>query len=346
MLSIIILNYNGARWIRPCLESIRKQTIFDKIETIVADNDSQDGSHLVAQEILATWNNTEHQYGRMIPNGGNYGYCKGNNMGAIHATQPWLLFLNNDTVLEPDSMEKLLAEAERLHCSAATPLVQDYDTTNFQSLGARGFDIFGYPTCRTPFADSMSVLMPEGCSLLIRKDVFEKLGGFDEQFFMYADEMDLCWRVWITGGTCYGIPSAIIHHRGAAQVNSAGAGKVVELRTSDTKRYYANRNNLLLLLKNTTPLFLPIILLQTLWIIAEGLAGMCLTRRISFFKHTVWNIFRDVWRLRGHIVQSRTKIKQQRQHGDLWMLKKFFRLRLNRWDELRRIRKLGLPKVS
>lgn len=341
-ISVIILNYNGARWIKPCLDSLRQQTIFDQIEVIVADNQSQDGSDTLAETLLRSW---PPERGRLLQNGGNYGYCKGNNLGTIPARGEWLLFLNNDTWLEPNCLEQLLTEAEKLGVTAATPLVQDYDSNHFQSLGARGFDLFGFPTARTIFTHPEPVLMPEGCSYLIRRHAFEKLGGFDETFFMYADELDLSWRVWIAGGTCYGIPSAILHHRGAAQVNHAGDEKIVELRTSDTKRFYANRNTLLVLLKQSTFCFAPIILLQIAWLVAEGLAGVYLLHRFSFFKHTVWDALLDCFRQRHHLSAERKRLRPLRKHSSLWMLR-FFRLRLNRWDEFQRIRHLGLPKVT
>src|SRR5262245_60733399 len=102
-ISIVILNYNGAKWLDRCLESIRQQTIFERIEVIVADNASSDGSDQLAQKLLEGWPN-----GRFIANGGNLGYCAGNNRGAAAATGKYLFFLNNDTWLEADCLEKLL----------------------------------------------------------------------------------------------------------------------------------------------------------------------------------------------------------------------------------------------
>lgn len=341
LISIIILNYNGAKWIQRCIESICKQTIYERLEIIVADNQSTDESDLLAEKLLKDIPN-----GKFIQNGGNYGYCQGNNLGAEPAVGEWFFFMNNDAWMEPDCLERLITEVTEQKAVAATPYVMDYDSDHFQSMGAGGFDIFGFPTCRKQFNQSTQVLMPEGCSYLIRADIFKKLGKFDPVFFMYADELDLSWRVWNSGNICISAYSAKIHHRGAAQVNSAGSEKILELRTSDTKRFYANRNNLFVLLKNTGILFFPIILLQIFWLIPEGIAGCCMLKRASFFKNTVWNVFKDCWKRRSYIRTERLKIRQFKTRSDFWFLKKFLRFRLNRWDEFLKIRKLGLPKVT
>src|SRR5437879_10050409 len=104
--SVIVLNYNGARWIRRCLESLAAQTIFSQIEVIVADNRSEDGSDETAADILADWTN-----GVFMQHGVNLGFCEGNNRAADAAHGDYLFFLNNDTWLEPECLEKLLVVA-------------------------------------------------------------------------------------------------------------------------------------------------------------------------------------------------------------------------------------------
>jgi GT2 family glycosyltransferase len=340
LISVVILNYNGARWIERCLASLRKQTIFSQIEVIVADNRSTDGSDRLAEELLREMPN-----GRFVQNGLNLGFCEGNNRGALSATGQYLFFLNNDTWLEPDCLGTLLRETERMKADAATPLVLNFDDDSFQSLGAAGFDIFGLTTCRLPFTDAREVLMPEGCSFLIRRGLFETLGKFDAEFFMFADEYDLAWRLWVAGGRAVAVPSARLHHRGAANVNPAGQGAVVELRTSDTKRFYTNRNNLLVLLKGAKNLLLLLVPLQIGLLLLEALAALVLVRRWSFIRRAYFGALADCWRLRHHVMAERRRIREFRRRGDWWMLR-FLRLRLNRWDELRRLRQLGLPKVT
>jgi hypothetical protein len=141
------------------------------------------------------------------------------------------------------------------------------------------------------------------------------------------------------------VPSARLHHRGAAQVNPAGGGATVEFRTSDTKRFYANRNSLLALLKNAHGLLLILVVLQLGMLMFEAAVALALVRRWTFVKRAYWDAVADCWRLRHHVLAERRRIRQFRRRGDLWMLR-FFRCRLNRWDELQRLRKLGVPKVT
>ncbi len=185
LISVVVLNYNGVQWMERCLRSLQQQTLFSQIEVIVADNSSRDGSDTLAQKIMQGWPN-----GRFVQNGANFGFCEGNNRGAASATGRHLFFLNNDTWLEPNCLEILLRETQQRQAGAATPLVMNYEDDTFQSLGAGGFDIFGFPAAPLcSHADTREVMMPEGCSYLIERDLFDKLGKFDTDFFMYADEL-------------------------------------------------------------------------------------------------------------------------------------------------------------
>lgn len=340
LISVVILNYNGSRWIERCLESVKAQTIISQGETIVADNASTDGSDLLAERLLARWPN-----GLFIQHGANLGFCAGNNRAALQARGRYLLFLNNDTWLEPDCLEKLVAGVETAGASGGCPLVLNYHDHSFQSMGAFGFDIFGLPSTRDQRSEPLEVLMPEGCAYLIRRDVFTKLGGFDEVFFMFSDELDLSWRAWLSGHRLVAVPAARMHHRGAAQVNPAGELQPTEFRTSDTKRFYANRNALLVLLKNGRWVVLGMALLQLVLLGAEAIAALLLVRRWNFIRRAYVEAVADCWRLRGHIAERRREIAGVRKRGDVWMLR-FLKARLNRWDEVQRIRREGVPKVT
>ncbi len=340
LVSVIILNYNGAQWIERCLGSLAAQSFFSKIEVIVADNQSSDGSDALAEKILKGWSN-----GRFIQNGGNLGFCEGNNRAVPSARGEYLFFLNNDAWLEPDCLEILLRETEKAKADAATPLVMNFDDDSFQNLGAQGFDIFGLASFQPPHRDVREILMPPGNSFLIRRSLFETIGRFDAEFFMFADETDLSWRLWIAGGRAVAVPPARLHHRMAANVNPKGGGTIVELRTSDSKRFYSNRNSLLVILKNAQNILLLQALLLTGMLLAEALVMLALVRRWSFIRRAYLGAFGDCWRLRHHIRAERRRVRQFRRRGDWWMLR-FLRLRLNRWDELIRLRRLGVPKVS
>ncbi len=338
--SVIVLNHNGARWIERCLASLQAQTIFSQIEVLVADNCSQDGSDETAARLMIGWPNA-----RFIQHGANLGFCEGNNQAALSARGEYLFFLNNDTWLEPDCLEKLLAGARSQRVGAATPLVLNYDDDSVQLVFGVTFDIFGLPAFAPRSAAFCEIFMPPGCSYLVEADLFRQVGGFDKEIFLYADELDLSWRIWIAGRTCAGIPTARLHHRWAANVNPKGDEKIVEFRTSDSKRFYANRNNLMVALKNAQHLLLWMVPMQLVLFGLEALAGWLLLRRWSFFQRTYLDAITDCWRLRHHIVRERRRINAFRRRSDWWLLR-FLGWRLNRWDELQRLRRFGVPKVT
>jgi GT2 family glycosyltransferase len=340
LVSVIVLNYNGARWIERCLASLHSQSLFSRMEVIVADNVSTDGSDRLAAEIVRGWPNAA-----FLANTENLGYCAGNNRASEAAHGDYLFFLNNDAWLEPDCLEVLLAETRQAGAGAAGPLILNYDDNSFQSLGAFGFDLFGLPSTRAPAHSTREVFMPEGCAYLIERSLFNDLGRFDAEFFMYQDEYDLSWRVWVSGRNAIAVPAARLHHRGAAQVNPAGGGSMVEFRTSDTKRYYANRNSLLVLLKSGQHVILLMAVLQLGSLAVEALAGLLLIRRWAFAKRAYYEAVRDCWRLRRHIAAQRRRIRQFRRRGD-WRMLRFLKWRFNRWDEVQRMRRHGVPRVT
>lgn len=340
VISVLVLNYNGAPWLPRCLESLRGQTIFEQIELIIADNQSPDDSAKLAEDLTRDWQNA-----RVIQNGANLGFAEGNNRAAAASTGQYLFLLNNDTWLEPDCLEKLLKGIEDNHATAACPLILNYDDNSFQSAGAFGFDIFGLPADRENPSEPKPVLMPDGCAYLIDRQLYQTLGGLDGEFFMFSEEFDLSWRLWNAGYNAICVPSAVLHHRRAAQVNPAGGGSMVEFRTSDTKRFYANRNALLSVLKNAKNLLLIMFLLQLGLLLAEAFVALILIRRWSFIRRAYLNAIVGCWSLRHHVRAERRRIRSFRKHGDLWMLR-FLRFRPNRWDELMRIRRFGVPQVS
>jgi len=118
----------------------------------------------------------------------------------------------------------------------------------------------------------------------------------------------------------------------------------VETRTSDTKRYYANRNCLLVLLKNAEHLLLSFVVLQFFLLCLEALASIILVRRWSYIRRAYIQAVSDCFRMRRHLLLERKALAELRKVSDFRMLR-FLNFRLNRFDELKRILTFGLPKV-
>lgn len=340
LISVVVLNYNGTAWLDRCLTSLATQTIAEYVQIIIADNASTDHSDLLAADLLKG-----HPDWRLVRYRENLGSDGGYNAAARLARGQYLLFLNPDLWLEPDCLERLMGEVRATGATIATPLVMDYQDDRMQSAGESGFDLFGLLTGPSNWSKPQEILVACGPMIIINADWFHKLGGFDTQFFMYAEEYDICWRAWLAGGRVMLVPSARVHHRGAVAVNPNGGPAMIESRTSDTKRFYANRNGLLVLLKNSQHLLLLLVPLQLLLLATEALVMSLWSRRFSHFRRAYWEAVLDCWRLRRHVFAARQRLKSLRRRGDFWMLR-FLRLRLNRWREFRRLLRFGLPNVD
>ncbi|MGA3268010.1 MAG: glycosyltransferase family 2 protein [Verrucomicrobiota bacterium] len=339
-ISVVVLNYNGMAWLARCFESLERQTIFGEIEVIVTDNASQDGSDRFADEWLK-----HRKCGQVVQNGSNLWYCGANNNGAAVASGQFVLFLNNDTWLEPDCLEKLYAGVEAAGADAATPLVLNYDDNFFQNCGTPGLDFFGLTTHMAPVDQTTEIFAACGCSLLVRTEMFRMIGGFPPELMIYADETDLCWRIWIAGGKVVTVPAARLHHRGAAVANPAGQTKAVESRTNETKRYLANRNGILFLMKNGQHLLLLLLIPHLMLLLAEALASLVLVRRWSYVRKSYLSAMADAFRLLPHVSRWRRRIAGFRKRGDFWMLR-FLRCQPSRWVEVRNLFQSGVPKVD
>lgn len=339
--SVVVLNYNGVAWLPRCFESLQRQTIFEEIEVILTDNKSSDDS----VKFTRDWLERTNAKGQVVQNGANLYYCGANNNGAAAAKGEFLLFLNNDTWLEPDCLEKLYEDTVKAGADCAAPLVLDYDDDTYQAGGINGIDLFGIVTPGPRALQTTETFNSPGCSLFIRTETFRKIGGFAPELLIYVDETDLSWRVWIAGGKVVATPSARLHHRGAAVVNPEGKTKTVESRTSETKRFLTNRNEILFLLKNSQNLLLLLLVPHMFLFFAEAVASLVLIRRWSYIRKSYLSALADVWRMRGHVREWRRRIRSFRKRGDFWMLR-FLRLKPARWGEIERLFRYGAPKVD
>jgi GT2 family glycosyltransferase len=331
LVSVVVVNYNCKKWLNRFFRSLRTQTIFSRTEIIMVDNTSKDGSAEICEKEMAAQPN-----GVFLQTGGNYGFGGGSNRGAKIARGKYLFFLNPDVWLETNCLEELVRHAEDGQLKVAGPRVLDYDSDSLQVMGASGFDLFG-GMIPARFDKNPDQLFAIGTFYFISREFFGKLGEFDEEFFLYNEEMDLSWRAWMAGEIIKSVPSARVHHQGA----SSGE-RTVENRTSETKRFYANRNQLLVILKNAQSLLLVLALSQAALITVEAVVGSILAWRVSFFYWASLKPMADCWRLRRHILEQRKKNHQFRQHGDWWILRHFFRFGFGRWTDIKRLFKFGV----
>jgi GT2 family glycosyltransferase len=290
--SVIILNWNGKHFLGRCISSILSQT-YKNIEIILVDNNSTDGS---VEFVMKKFPKI-----KILKLNQNYGYAKANNLGAKTSSGKYLLFLNNDAWLKKDAIEILVRNIKNENADLCGLFQKNYNGK--KNIGINyGIDIFGYP-------HGESFFYPDGCAFFIKKDVFKKLGGFDEKHFIFMEDVDLSWRARIFGYKIISIKNAIVFHKSGATVVGGRPEKKHE--TSIFRRYLTEKNIIRNLLKNYEKKFLFIILpfLFSFHIIEMFLFLFINPRVVSkvYLSAYWWNLknIKDTLRERNRIQSSR-----------------------------------------
>jgi GT2 family glycosyltransferase/glycosyltransferase involved in cell wall biosynthesis len=213
-ITVLIVNLNGREFIGECLDSLANQNYpTDRITTIVVDNGSTDNSVRYLRQ--------KYPYVQVVSAGHNLGFAGGNNAGARIATGDYLALLNNDAHAGPNWLlnlvEALHDQKERV-CAAGKILSQDGQYIDFVgsalNLYGRAFQIDeGIPNTPEIYNTPRELLAPCGGAMMIRRDVFLDIGGFDEDYIAYYEDVDLGWRLWLYGYKVIFVPDAITYHR-------------------------------------------------------------------------------------------------------------------------------------
>jgi GT2 family glycosyltransferase len=325
LVSVIITCFNGVRWLPNCFASLRNQTIFEKIEVVLVDDCSTDDSVDLAQKNLAAF-----PHAKVIRNNRSLGYTGSNNTGADAAKGEWLFILNQDTQLESDCLEQLIRSLASTSADAAVPALAEYDSMRIVPSAPAGFDLFGRPTWSesdhsfNPAAPAHPCFMVGGAAFLIRRDLWKKLGGFDAAHFMYAEDDDLSWKLWLAGYQNIYVPNAIVHHR-----DERG------WEIKEFTRYLVNRNSLLVIAKNAQHILLLCGLLQIMMLIGEALLLLVVSRNWKFVRNSYFKAIIDSFKMWPHICEMRKFIRQIRRRSDWSMARMFLRLKINRWDMIK-----------
>jgi GT2 family glycosyltransferase len=249
-LSIVILCWNDLKVIDDCLRSIYEETHDVDFEVIVSDNGSSDGS----QEFIRR----TYPLVRIVENGTNLGFAKGNNAGIALSDGDYILVLNPDTIIHNQALEKWTAFADS-HPEAGAFGCKVLNRDGSYQISARPFptiwrdwvgalylrplaylsDLFISDTYVGWKGDSeRAVDWQSGCCVMFRRNVLTSLGGFDEQFFYHFEEVDLCRRVWSAGYPILYTPQAVITHLGGQSVNRSPIRFELEKYRSRYRYYY------------------------------------------------------------------------------------------------------------
>ena len=223
-ISVVVVNWNRRDLLRACLDSLAVQT-FKDFEVIVVDNGSDDGSRALVKEVAESF---PHPI-RLIENRENRGFCAANNQGFAASQSEYIALLNNDAEADPGWLAALLGAirvkpdvGESDVGMAASKIVVWEDPRVIDKCGhliypdgqnrGRGSGQID----RGQFNRQEEVLWPDGCAAMYLRAMLNEVGGFDEEFFAYADDAELGLRARIAGWSCLYAPGAVVrHHRGA-----------------------------------------------------------------------------------------------------------------------------------
>ena len=240
--SVVVVNFNCADVIERPLRSLREQTWPD-VEAVVVNCDSRDGSmELVAERFPEA---------RRLPLGVNAGFAEANNRGVAAATGELVMLLNPDAWLEPGSLETLaraLLEDDTIGVVGGTVRHEDGSVQEMGNL----LDRLGFPVPRRHGADSpidRRAFFVGGCAMMMRRREWDRLGGFDPRFFMFFEEVNLCWRAQRAGLDVAIVPGATIWHLGGVTL-SGGYAKGGRHRTNPQRVYLRERNTLASVIRN------------------------------------------------------------------------------------------------
>lgn len=212
LVSIIIVNYNGKDVLLTCLKSLEDLS-YPNYELILVDNGSTDGSLKALAKL-----NTKFT---LLQNDRNLGFAPANNQGVKVAKGEYLLLLNNDTIVSPDLLDKMVAKMESVKAiGAMQPKIYLMDKPGYLDnagsfLNTIGFsNHWGFGQKDDPeFSKEREIFAAKGACLLTRASIVKKVGLFDDAFGSYFEESDYCWRVWMAGWKVLYYPETFIYHK-------------------------------------------------------------------------------------------------------------------------------------
>ena len=214
LVSIIVVTWNGKELLKSCLTSIYSQS-YKNIEVILVDNASSDNS--------VSFIKNKFPKVKIIVNKENAGFCKANNMGYKASKGDYVLFLNNDTLVTKNFLEPLIEKlGEKKNNGIVQPKIILYGNRKLQAGGAfftnTGF-LYHFGFGKNPddpkYNIPMQIFSANGSCMLVKREVIEKIGLFDEDYFIYMEETDFCHRALLTGYQVWYESKAVIYHLGS-----------------------------------------------------------------------------------------------------------------------------------
>lgn len=241
--TIVVINYNTSEETNKCLASI-DESVTVSFDCVLIDNDSVDEDY----EKLDNYSWLEK-----IRLDSNIGFARGCNRGAAEAKGDYLFFLNSDAIITEGCISKLINGLKTDDdAKAAVPQVRFEHSPNLIDKGGGAIDTLGFGwhpehlqeanTCSTSIEETA---WGSGCALLVEREAFNSVGGFDSDFFMYEEDKDLCLRLRRCGWKTLYLPDTVVYHKHSASIADKDA-----LTLSPFQIKYKSRNRAKILSKN------------------------------------------------------------------------------------------------
>lgn len=299
-IAVVVLNWNGKHYLERFLPVLIKNSRIEGVSIVVADNGSTDGS--------AEWTKFMHPSVKVIEFDKNHGFTGGYNKALAQIEADYYVLLNSDILVTPNWIQAMLEGFENNPgAGVAMPKIMSaFDKESFEYAGAAGgyIDLLGYPFCRGRILSNIEidrgqynldaqVFWASGAAMMVRSELYKKLGGLDNSFFAHMEEIDFCWRAQLSGSEAWVFPSSVVYHVGGGTLPN----------NSPKKLYYNYRNNLLMLYKN-----LPVSGLYTtlvLRMLLDGISALVylFQGKVSLFL-SVWRAHKDFYKMMGKTVRS------------------------------------------
>lgn len=321
-ISIVIANYNGQNYLETCLTSVLKSSITN-FEIIVIDNNSTDSSIKIVKEFIKIDSRV-----RLLKNETNIGVPASRNRAIAHCRGEIVILLDNDTQVRKDSLRKLIKPLQDKKVGAAQALLIDFENRKLVQMAGghlipQAIWLMGFFE-RSKYQDIRSKLYTKdiiaiSAALAVKKQVLDKIGGYDPLMFNYTDDLDFSWRIWIAGYRVILAHQAIVYHYTKSVVRRANIG------TNKFDIYFhMGKNSFRSIAKNyelkNVIKYLPISLFINL-----SRAILVLIRRGDFsaFLATIVSIW---WSLKTlpDLIQSRIKTQRSRKFSDRKIMDKVF----------------------
>ncbi len=289
--TVIVPNYNGIAYIRGCLDSLYALAEQELFQVLVVDNGSTDGSLQALRE--------EYPQTAVYALPENTGFCHAVNVGIEASKTPYVILLNNDTVVLPGFVKELVEAMEKRPKAfgASSCMLQWQDHGRIDDAGDR-YNALGWAYARgkgrpaSDYQKEVRLFAVCGGACIYRKSILEQIGLFDENHFAYLEDIDLSYRAAIHGYPCYYAPASRVLHAGSASSGS---------RYNEFKTKLTSTNSVWLVLKNMP-------LLQLLWNLPFLLSGFFI-KTLFFVRKGMGGLYlQGLWRgfKRGFTAEGRT----------------------------------------